>query len=266
MEYWEGARINGNLGGMGERKRGGIRVSPELERINGDDLNGDSSEEGKGDKRGDRESSTESSDSTNSSSSSSSSSSDVVAGARPSSLWESDDLGEHLTVTCAENEAKFYKNRFARGSIGKCVLFRGRWITPNEFQAISGRQSSKDWKRSIRLNGRCLKEYINDGLFKEHQKNCICTICLGVDTDHLRQEGVMALAAKRRRLSQAEASSSTSLQNMDTPPELPPTEGTSDKKLPGSGVKRKRKVGRPPKNQRVWSPSGGKAHWAMGGV
>ena len=278
MEYWDGVpmnytavRMNGEIGSMNERKRGGIRVSPELERINGDELNGDSSgvKVGRKLKREDRESSTESSDSTNSSSSSSSSSSSAVAGARPSSLWEVDELGEHLQVTCAENEAKFYKNRFARGSIGRCVLFRGRWITPNEFQAISGRQSSKDWKRSIRLNGRCLKEYINDGLFKEHQKNCICSVCLGVDSDQLRHEGVMALAAKRRRLSQADGGSSTSLQNMEgvsgsvaTPPitnnsEATPADGTSDKKLPGSGVKRKRKVGQTPKSQRVWSPSGG---------
>lgn len=88
----------------------------------------------------------------------------------PHPLWKLDQVGHYIVVTCAENEAKFYKHRFARGSIGKCVWFRERWITPNEFQAISGRQSSKDWKRSIRLNGKCLKDYISEGLFKNIQR------------------------------------------------------------------------------------------------
>ena len=116
-------------------------------------------------------------------------------------LMEADDYGEHMHVSCAENTAKFYLNRFARGSIGRCVLFEERWMTPNEFQAISGRQSSRDWKRSIRLRGRCLKEYITKGLFTEHQKACVCSICSVETMKHLRE---MALAAKRQRLSQAD--------------------------------------------------------------
>lgn len=49
--------------------------------------------------------------------------------------FQMDEFGEFFTVTCNNNDAKFYLSRFARGSIGRCVLFRGRWITPNEFQA-----------------------------------------------------------------------------------------------------------------------------------
>ena len=160
----------------------------------------------------------ETSDSASSNSSStttgSSSSSGVVARspgggveADGGALMQTDDYGDHFHVNCAGNAAKFYLNRFARGSIGRCVLFRSRWITPNEFQAISGRQSSKDWKRSIRLRGRCLKEYITQGLFQEHLKTCACQICSGEASEHLRLEGEMALAAKRRRLSQADGGS-----------------------------------------------------------
>ena len=150
---------------------------------------------------------TSDSGSSNSSSSSTGSSSSSDAAARSpntAGLLQADEYGEHLNVSCAGNSAKFYLNRFARGSIGRCVLFKGRWITPNEFQAISGRQSSKDWKRSIRLRGRCLKEFIAQGLFQEHVKTCVCSVCSGEATEHLRQEGEMALAAKRRRLSQAD--------------------------------------------------------------
>lgn len=200
----------------------------------------------------------------------SSSSSSAESLSRTTSLWKEDEIGDYIAVTCADNDAKFYKDRFARGSIGKCVWFKGRWITPNEFQAVSGRQSSKDWKRSIRLNGRCLKEYISEGLFREHLKTCTCTICQGEDGDLKRQEGVMALAAKRRRLSQAGVDGSHGAQSHTSLPQSmsdeggvgaescdseEPVEGTTERKLPGLGVKRKR--GRPLKNQRVWSPSGG---------
>jgi hypothetical protein len=230
-----------------------------------------------------KESSTSGSSESGSSSSGeeSSSSSSADSTSRDSSLWVEDKFGQHLLVTCAENDAKFYKNRFARGSIGKCVQFRGRWITPNEFQAISGRQSSKDWKRSIRLNGRCLKEYIGDGLFKEHEKTCSCKICLGEDERLRRQEGELALAAKRRRLSQAGVDAGSS-SNQTTQPGMSDNDGgvvvgvestESDgqvdgmlgkvgKKPPEPKVK-KRKRGRPPKN-RVWSPSGGEhINWSV---
>ena len=178
--------------------------------------------------------------STNSSSSSaeSSSSNEARHNSTTSSgmVWEADSFGEFIKVTCANNEAKFYRSRFARGSVGRSVLFGNCWMTPNEFQSVSGRQSSKDWKRSIRTNGRCLKEYINEGMLTEHSKTCSCAVCVGEDQT-LRREGELALAAKRRRLSQAEGSSRT----------IPV--GAGDK-----GVKKHNG-----QDKRVWSPSGGES-------
>ena len=109
-----------------------------------------------------------------SSTSSSSGSSEQSTG----SLME-DGAGVYYVVTCGQNEANFYLNRFARGSVGKCVFFRGEWLTPNEFQSVSGRQSSKDWKRSIRYKGRCVKELMCEGKFQEHLRECTCPICMG---------------------------------------------------------------------------------------
>jgi hypothetical protein len=238
MDAWEGEKLI-NTNGRSKNtlasvestvtpKRGRKRSPPALlKTINGAELDGEATDpdddlEARGEER---DSSSDSSESSNSSSTSASSSgsssggsgfrhhhhirsvrSPKGAGLGPhSQMWEQDEQGEYIVITCAENEAKLYKERFGRGSIGKSVLFRSRWLTPNEFQAVSGRQSSKDWKRSIRLRGRCLKEYINDGLFKEHEKSCLCKVCLGGDTELLRQEGVIALAAKRRRLSHADS-------------------------------------------------------------
>ena len=331
MDAWEGEKListNGrskntfsSVEGPLASKRGRKRSPPALKKINGAELDGEATDpddelEARGEER---DSSSDSSESSNSSSTSSSSSSSGGSGSHhhvrsvrgtkgtglgPSSqMWEQDEQGEYIVITCAENEAKLYKERFGRGSIGRSVLFRSRWLTPNEFQAVSGRQSSKDWKRSIRLRGRCLKEYINDGLFKEHEKSCLCKVCLGGDTELLRQEGVIALAAKRRRLSQADGgfgqatgggsgtinsnnatinvnAAGTTTQNAAddlTPPtsansvatptavaNMASTEGTSERRLPGStglGAKRKRKSGprgNKKSQQRVWSPSGGR--------
>ena len=127
---------------------------------------GENGEEGEG--SGSEEGETSESASSNSSSTTTgSSSSSGVASRSPGGVeadggaqMQTDENGDHFHVNCAGNAAKLYPNRFGLGSIGRahCVLFGSSWITPNDFQVISGRQSTKDWKRSIRLGGRCLKE------------------------------------------------------------------------------------------------------------
>ena len=220
---------------------------------------------------GSKEASSSSGSSESSSSSGDESSSSSSAPDKGPQLWKLDQVGYYIIVKCAENEAKFYKHRFARGSIGKCVWFRERWITPNEFQAVSGRQSSKDWKRSIRLQGRCLKDFISEGLFEEHSKTCTCKICQGEDKDFRKQEGVMALATKRRKLSHAGIESSQSqghYQQSLSENEAEEVDIESDVLLEGEEVSgevkvstgSKRKIKSSVKSQRVWSPSGGVAN------
>lgn len=43
------------------------------------------------------------------------------------------------------------------GGKGRCIKHNNNWHTPTEFEAMSGRASSKDWKRSIRYAGRPLQ-------------------------------------------------------------------------------------------------------------
>lgn len=45
---------------------------------------------------------------------------------------------------------------FCPGGKGRCIKHNQQWVTPTEFEALSGRASSKDWKRSIRYAGRPL--------------------------------------------------------------------------------------------------------------
>lgn len=65
------------------------------------------------------------------------------------------DNGEPcIEVECGENKALLYINKLCQGSKGPSIRYRGEWLTPNEFQFVSGRETAKDWKRSIRHKGK----------------------------------------------------------------------------------------------------------------
>ncbi|GCB85742.1 hypothetical protein scyTo_0026398 [Scyliorhinus torazame] len=64
------------------------------------------------------------------------------------------DNGEPcIEVECGENKALLYIHKLCQGSKGPSIRYRGEWLTPNEFQFVSGRETAKDWKRSIRHKG-----------------------------------------------------------------------------------------------------------------
>lgn len=50
------------------------------------------------------------------------------------------------------------------GGRGRCIKQGENWYSPTEFEAMAGRASSKDWKRSIRYAGRPLQCLIQVGL------------------------------------------------------------------------------------------------------
>ena len=71
-----------------------------------------------------------------------------------------------LEIDCGSNKAQLYLSKMCLGSKGACILFKGSWLTPNEFQFVSGRENAKDWKRSIRHNGSSLKLLLTKNLIK----------------------------------------------------------------------------------------------------
>ena len=71
-----------------------------------------------------------------------------------------------LDIDCGPNKAVLYLSKMCLGSKGACILFKGSWLTPNEFQFVSGRETAKDWKRSIRHSGTSLKNLIAKKLLK----------------------------------------------------------------------------------------------------
>jgi len=89
-----------------------------------------------------------------------------------------DDGELRLEVTCGQNQALLYTGRLQLGSKGTCVLFENAWLTPNEFQYVSGRETAKDWKRSIKHHGKSLKVLIAKGILTTSPPaRCDCGQC-----------------------------------------------------------------------------------------
>jgi len=98
---------------------------------------------------------------------------------RRANLSRSLDDAIILPVTCGPRHAELVLNRLESGSRGACVRqSNGLWLTPNEFQLISGRGNAKDWKRSIRHHGHSLKSLTEQGLLSlASPPLCICQYC-----------------------------------------------------------------------------------------
>ena len=79
-----------------------------------------------------------------------------------------------LTVTCNEEEAVLHPDLLCRGSRGKCILYQGQWLTPNQFEYHTGRAQSKYWKRSIYAMGTPLVSLMREGRLSEHDRSCTC--------------------------------------------------------------------------------------------
>ena len=48
-----------------------------------------------------------------------------------------------LTVECGTNTAKLHLSKLRQGSRAACVMFEDRWLSPNQFQCVSGRRTTK---------------------------------------------------------------------------------------------------------------------------
>uniref|UniRef100_A0A2C9JWG4 SAND domain-containing protein n=1 Tax=Biomphalaria glabrata TaxID=6526 RepID=A0A2C9JWG4_BIOGL len=92
--------------------------------------------------------------------------------------WDDSVHNEVLPVRCKHTNGELYKSKFGSGGRGKCIKSSdNEWYTPNEFEAVAGRASSKDWKRSIRYGGRTLQCLIEDNILQPHATSCTCASC-----------------------------------------------------------------------------------------
>ncbi|KAM8940426.1 deformed epidermal autoregulatory factor 1 homolog isoform 2-T2 [Pelodytes ibericus] len=109
--------------------------------------------------------------------------------------WDQSVYDNELPVRCRNISGILYKNRLGSGGRGRCVKHMDGWYTPTEFEAMAGRASSKDWKRSIRYAGRPLQCLIQDGLLTPHAASCTCAACC----DDLNLSGPVRLFVPYKR-------------------------------------------------------------------
>ena len=126
-----------------------------------------------------------------------------------------------LEIECGSNSALMYLSRLCQGSKGPCIWFQDAWITPNEFQYISGRETAKDWKRSIRHCGKSMKLLLTKGILTTHPPICDCDGCrITSPLPQVQSEFVMVRStffkflAKRTRL-RSEFTKITRLMNFE---------------------------------------------------
>ena len=86
--------------------------------------------------------------------------------------------------SCGNKSGTLHPDRLGSGSKGKCIHCDSsitKWFTPKEFEKFGGRETSKDWKRSVKLDGKPFYFFLNSGELKIHAFNCYCQICSGQD-------------------------------------------------------------------------------------
>ncbi|XP_056128554.1 deformed epidermal autoregulatory factor 1 homolog isoform X2 [Rhinichthys klamathensis goyatoka] len=91
--------------------------------------------------------------------------------------WDPSVYDNELPVRCRNTSGILYKNRLGSGGKGRCIRHNNNWFTPTEFESMSGRASSKDWKRSIRYAGRPLQCLIQERILNPHAASCTCAAC-----------------------------------------------------------------------------------------
>ncbi|KAJ8684386.1 hypothetical protein QAD02_020178 [Eretmocerus hayati] len=102
-----------------------------------------------------------------------------------------------LPIRCKTTNAELHKSRFGSGGRGRCIRYNEEWYTPSEFEALCGRASSKDWKRSIRFGGRSLQTLIDENVLRPHATSCTCSACC--DDDNAAGPIRLFTPYKRRR-------------------------------------------------------------------
>ena len=100
-----------------------------------------------------------------------------------STMSNADPVGS-IPITCGYNEGRMHLANLSvvagERCKTKCIQFNDKWWTPSEFQMISGRGAAKDWKRTIRHGGKCLKALIDTGvliLSTSNRHTCLCSEC-----------------------------------------------------------------------------------------
>ncbi|XP_073698618.1 uncharacterized protein [Garra rufa] len=78
-------------------------------------------------------------------------------------IWTWSKYETQLPVTCGDKEDKLTGG-------GKCILSKGGWFTPDDFEKFWGKETCKNWKFSIRCENILQKKLIEDGCLQCPQR------------------------------------------------------------------------------------------------
>ena len=76
----------------------------------------------------------------------------------PSSVQ--DNLGWFIVISCGTLSGHLYLNKLAESkkTLGKCILVKGTWYTPLDFEALAGKKGRK-WRQTLMHLGKPLSDY-----------------------------------------------------------------------------------------------------------
>uniref|UniRef100_A0A8C1XY63 DEAF1 transcription factor n=1 Tax=Cyprinus carpio TaxID=7962 RepID=A0A8C1XY63_CYPCA len=138
--------------------------------------------------------------------------------------WDPSVYDNELPVRCRNTSGILYKSRLGSGGKGRCIKHNNNWYTPTEFEAMSGRASSKDWKRSIRYAGRPLQCLIQERILNPHAASCTCAACcddlstrLILDSGALQTGPVRLFVPYKRRKKDSERAASPEKKEVQSP-------------------------------------------------
>ncbi|XP_056595525.1 deformed epidermal autoregulatory factor 1 homolog isoform X2 [Triplophysa dalaica] len=152
--------------------------------------------------------------------------------------WDPSVYDNELPVRCRNTSGILYKNRLGSGGKGRCIKHNNNWHTPTEFEAMSGRASSKDWKRSIRYAGRPLQCLIQERILNPHAASCTCAACCddlstcakdgSFEAENITMTGPVRLFVPyKRRKKDNECSTSPEKKDVQTPKNITLTPGAT---------------------------------------
>ena len=81
---------------------------------------------------------------------------------RPTILHDS--IGDYIVITCGSLGGNLYLSKFdeSKKSQSKCIVARGKWYSPSEFESLAGRKARK-WRQSLHHQGKPLAMFSISG-------------------------------------------------------------------------------------------------------
>ncbi|ESO10266.1 hypothetical protein HELRODRAFT_183791 [Helobdella robusta] len=97
-------------------------------------------------------------------------------------LWPESAYQPVITVSCKKILAELHKERFCSGTKGRCIKYKDKWFSPQEFEFECGIHGRK-WKSTIKYSGQSLASLFRDNILPLHNPSCSCSLKWKESTD-----------------------------------------------------------------------------------